>query len=242
LMSGDFYAPIDAAVPHQLFSSSGVITPLVKGMLGFYPSAYDKNIRMEPHFPASWNLVAFHNLRVGNGTLDIQRTRSREQISFRIRSSGLAGFKFDFNPGFEPGALVRQVSLNGKPVPHAETYGEDLHTRIEFPLSGNDSIVIEVAPGLQLLEPAGLPIPGDLNRQAKIIRIAWDRERDRYTLEFEGHGGSSETFLLRMPGRPASVEGARWDGLDADGGLYVEFPGGSPGYVRRTVTIQMAKK
>jgi hypothetical protein len=242
LMSGDFYAPIDAAVPHQLFSSSGVITPLVKGMLGFYPSAYDRSIRLEPHFPEAWNAVTLNNLRVGNGTLDIQRTRSREQISFRIHSSGLGGFKFDFNPGFEAGALVRRVTLNGQPVPHAETYGEDLHTRIEFPLSGNDSIVIDFTPGLQLLAPVGTPIPGDLNRQAKIIRIVWDRERDRYTLELEGRGGSSETFLMRVPGKPATVDGGRWNGLDADGGLFVEFPGGSQDYVRRTVTIQMAKR
>ena len=33
LLSGDFYAPMDTAVPHQLFSSSGVLTPLVLARL-----------------------------------------------------------------------------------------------------------------------------------------------------------------------------------------------------------------
>jgi hypothetical protein len=87
-----------------------------------------------------------------------------------------------------------------------------------------------------------LPIPGDVNQEAKILGIAWDRERDRYTLDLGGCSGSSGSFPVRMPGKPAAVEGARWDGLDVDGALHVEFPAGSPGYVLRTVTIQMGKK
>jgi glycogen debranching enzyme len=242
LLSGDFYAPMDAAVPHQLFSSSGVLTPLVKGMLGFYPAAYEKSIRLEPHLPCRWGLVTINNLKVGSGSLDLQRTRSREEAVFRIPSSGLAGFKLELSPGFEPGALVRKVSVNGKPVPHTETYGEDVHCRIEFQLTGSDVIVFELTPGLQILEPMTAPIPGDRNKQLKILHVSWERERDRYTMDLEGLGGSSYSLQMRMPRKPAKVEGARWEGLEVDGVMTIEFPAASQGYVRRTVILQMTNQ
>jgi hypothetical protein len=242
LLSGDFYAPIDAAVPHQLFSSSGVLTPLVKGMLGFYPAAYEKVIRMEPHLPARWGLVTINNLRVGNGSLDLQRTRAREEAVFRLPSSGLAGFKLELAPGFEPGAQIRRVLVNGKPAPHVESYGEDVHSRVELMLTGNDVVLFDLIPGLQILEPMESVTPGDANRQMKIIRVAWDRGRDRYTIELEGLSGNAHAIEVRAPRKPARIEGARWDGLDADGVLAVEFPAGARGYVRRTVILEMGGK
>ncbi len=242
LLSGDFYAPMDAAVPHQLFSSSGVLTPLVKGMLGFYPAAYEKRIRLEPHLPCRWGLVAINNLKVGGGSFDIQRMRSREEAVFRIPSSGLAGFKLELSPGFEPGALVRKVSVNGKNVLHTETYGEDVHSRTEFLLTGNDTVIFELTPGLQILEPMDTLIPGDTNTHMKIIHVLWQRESDRYSLEVEGRSGSTCALEVRMPRKPAKVDGARWDGLETDGVLTIEFPVAGQAYVRRTVTLLMTNK
>jgi glycogen debranching enzyme len=241
LLSGDFYAPMDTAVPHQLFSSSGVITPLVKGMLGFYPSAHEKTVRLEPHLPVRWNLVTVNNLKVGSGSLDIQRSRSREETAFRITSSGLAGFKMELSPAFEAGAQVRRVLLNGKPVPHVETFGEDLHCRVEFPLTGNDLVFFELTPGLQILEPLAAPVPGITTSQLKILRVSWDRSRDLYSLEVEGLGGASYTLQARVPRQPAKVEGARWEGLETEGFLAIDFPSAPAGHARRTVTLQMSR-
>jgi glycogen debranching enzyme len=242
LLSGDFYAPITAAVPHQLFSSSGVLTPLVKGMLGFYPAAPEKNIRLEPHFPARWGLVTVNNLKAGSGSLDLQRTRSRREVTFRIPSAGLSGFKLELSPGFEAGTQVSKVLVNGKPAVHTETYGEDVHCRIEFLLTGNDTIVFELTPGLQILEPMDAPIPGDANRHMKIIRVGWERESDRYALELEGRSGSTYALEVRLPRKLDKIDGARWDGLETNGVLTIEFPAVSQAYARRTVTLVMAKK
>lgn len=239
LLSGDFYAPMDAAVPHQLFSSSGVLTPLVKGMLGFYPSAYEKKIRMEPHLPVRWGLVTINNLRVGNGSLHLQRMRSREEAIFRIPSAGLAGFRLELSPGFEAGSQVRRVLLNGKPVPCIEAYGEDLHCSVEFQLSGNDVVLYELTPGLQILEPMDAAVPGDSNRQLKVLRVSWDRERDRYTIDLEGHSGNSYSLEARTPRKPARVDGARWAGLETNGALLIEFPSSPQEYMRRTVALEM---
>lgn len=240
LLSGDFYAPMDAAVPHQLFSSAGVLTPLVKGMLGFYPSVYEKTIQLAPHMPARWGSMSIRHLRAGNGSLDLQIMRSREEAVFRIQTS-LSGFRMKLSPGFEAGCQVRSVLLNGKPVQFTEVPGEDVHCNVDFQLSGHDEVYFGLMPGLQVLEPMDAPDPGDASQQLKILRISGDRAGGQYTLELEGHSGRAYVLEMRTPRKIAKVEGARWDGSDIGGALNVEFPPAPQRYVRRTVTIQLTK-
>jgi hypothetical protein len=239
LLSGDFYAPMDTAVPHQLFSSSGVLTPLVKGMLGFSPAAYDKKIRLEPHLPARWSELSVRNLKVGNGSLNLVLARAREEAVFRIQSSQLEGFRLELAPGFEAGAVIRRVMLNGKPVQINEVPGEDLHGSIDFALTGNDVVRIELTPGLQVLEPVDAPSPGDSTQQLKILRIFWDRNNDRYAIDLEGRSGRSYLLEARLPRKPVRIDGGAWSGSDTGGTLKIEFPSASEDYVRRTVTIGM---
>ncbi len=239
LLSGDFYAPMDTAVPHQLFSSAGVLTPLVKGMLGFYPAAYDKVIRLEPHLPARWNAVSVRNLKVGDGSLNVEMTRTREEAGFHIQSSNLAGFNIELSPGFEPGTEVRRVTVNGKPVTSRVIAGEDVHSMVEFTLSANDVVRYELTPGLQILEPVDVPIPGDSSRQLKILRVSWDRAADRFVIDVEGRSGNKYTLELLTPRKPVRVEGAQWEASEHGGKLIIDFPSGSQVYVHHTVTLHM---
>ena len=239
LLSGDFYAPMDTAVPHQLFSSSGVLTPLVKGMLGFYPAVDEKAIRLEPHLPARWNQASVRNLKAGNGSLQLDMSRSPEEASFRIQSSGLAGFRLEFSPGFEAGAQVKRVLLNGKPVQPNCPIAEDLHCLLNFPLGGNDEVRFEMVPGLRILEPDAATAPGDPTRQLKLLHVSWDRNLDRYSIEVEGRSGSAYALEVHTPRRPAGVEGASWKGTGTTGTLTIEFPSGSQEYTRRTILVDM---
>lgn len=242
LLSGDFYAPMDTAVPHQLFSSSGVLTPLVKGMLGFYPAASSKVIRLEPHFPACWNEVSIRNLKVELGSFNISAARGQKEASYRIQSSGLGGFRMEFSPGFELGAQVRGVLVNGKPVqaePAVSIEGGDLHCSVEFPLTGDDTVLYELTPGLQILEPINAPVPGDRPAQLKILRISWDADTDRYSIDLEGRSGKSYALEVRTARKPLKIEGAAWTGTETAGTLTIDFPESSQDYVRRTVLVAM---
>jgi len=240
LLSGDFYAPLDTAVPHQLFSSSSVITPLVKGMLGFYPDVDEKQLRLAPHPPACWPDFSVRNLKAGTGSLHLQFTRTRTEAVFQLESSGLAGLRMDFSPGFEAGAVVHKASLNGKPVSFRDAAGEDdVHPGIEFMMSGDDVIRYQLMPGLQIMEPANPPLPGDPARHLKIIRAAWDRTRDRYTIDLEGRSGSSYPLSLLIPRKPSLVEGGKWEGTETGGTLIIEFLAAAGAYGRRQVILHM---
>jgi hypothetical protein len=145
----------------------------------------------------------------------------------------------EFSPGFEAGAQVRKVTLNGKSMSPNDVFGEDVHSGIKFVLTGDDVVRYELTPGLQVLEPLDLPLPGDTTRQLKITCVAWDRTRDRYTIDLEGRSGSSYTLEVLTPRKPSLVEGARWDGAETGGTLTVEFPAAASKYVRRQVILQM---
>ena len=239
LLSGDFYAPMDTAVPHQLFSSSGVLTPLVKGMLGFYPAVHERTIRLEPHLPVRWNQVSVRNLKAGSGSLHLDMTRTPAEAAFRVASSGLDGFRLEFSPGFEAGAQVKRILLNGKPVEPTCSMAEDLHCDLGFPLSGKDEVRFELIPGLRIVEPDDAPLPGDPSRQLRILHVSWDRNQDRYSIEVEGRSGSTYALEVNTPRKPARVEGAIWRGTETAGTLTIAFPAAAQEYTRRTIVVGM---
>jgi hypothetical protein len=70
LFSGDRSKPVDAAVPHQLFSTSGFVAPLLRGLVGIAPG------RLAPRIPPGWDRLRVENLRHG-GVYDLDWSRRR---------------------------------------------------------------------------------------------------------------------------------------------------------------------
>jgi len=234
LLSGDYHLALDTAVPHQLFSSSAVVTALVKGMLGFYPSAADRVIELEPHLPVRWSRLKVRNLRVGSGSLDLAVRREAETMVFEIDSSGLEGFLLKLSPGLEPGAAVKDVKANGKPLRWTMREAGDLHCDLELRLTGKDEVRIGLVPGVRIVEPLEPAAVGERARQLRIVRVAWDAASKSCRLDLEGRSGASYVIEVLSPERVASVEGARWS---ADGRIDVNFPPSGERYAARTVRV-----
>ena len=70
LFSGDRLKLVDAAVPHQLFSTAGLVAPLLRGLVGREPE------KLSPRIPAGWDRLRVENLRHG-GVYDLDWTRRR---------------------------------------------------------------------------------------------------------------------------------------------------------------------
>jgi hypothetical protein len=239
LLSGDYYIALDTAVPHQLFSSAGVLTPLLKGMLGFYPSAKEKVVELQPHLPARWDEVKVNNLRVGQGAFSFTARRDSADLVYDIDSSGLEGFVLKLSAGLEPGAIVKGAQVNGKAVKPAVQEGEDVHCELEARLSGKDEIRISLVPGLRIMEPLEPAAIGERPRQLKIVRVRWDRGSACYTLDLEGRSGVSSRLQISLPARPAAVEGAAWSGTAESGSLQISFPSSAAEYSARTVRVML---
>ncbi|HJS73092.1 MAG TPA: hypothetical protein VJ921_02310, partial [Vicinamibacteria bacterium] len=70
LLSGDRLKSLDAAVPHQLFSSTGLITPLLRGVVGIGSG------KLFLRIPAGWDRLRVENLRHG-GIYHLEWSRRR---------------------------------------------------------------------------------------------------------------------------------------------------------------------
>lgn len=239
LLSGDYYVAMDTAVPHQLFSSAGTVTALFKGLLGFYPIAADHLIRLTPHMPARWDRLAVRNLQIGGGSLDIEFTRRPEEAVYRIISRDLKDYRIELSPGFETGAVVRRVLYNGKEGSFNTRQMEDVHCDLSLQPTGDDEIRVTLSPGLRILEPALITLPGDSTGAIKILRVAWEPERKTYTLELEGRAGMNYALHVKSGQKPARVVGATWEGSASDGILKVGFPRASGPYSSTTVRLDM---
>jgi len=100
-MSGERAQSLPHTVPHQLFSSSAVINPLVTGMLGMEGDALEGTLMVRPHIPQEWK-VEFDNYRVGESNVSgtIARVRGETRVSLSITGKQL---RVTFSPAFAAG-------------------------------------------------------------------------------------------------------------------------------------------
>ena len=73
LLSGDLLRTVDAAVPHQLFATTGFISTAMRGMVGLQET--DNGLRLSPQLPPGWSFLRVKNLRwrEARGTLEVRR-------------------------------------------------------------------------------------------------------------------------------------------------------------------------
>ena len=94
LFSGDRLRTVDAAVPHQLFATTGFVSTVMRGLVGLQEE--DRLLRLSPQLPAAWSFLRVKNLRWrdARGTLEIRRsadgsltysvTSTRGTLSFEL--------------------------------------------------------------------------------------------------------------------------------------------------------------
>ena len=86
LFSGDRLRSIDAAVPHQLFATTGFMSTLMRGLVGLnaLPAARSTDagparLQLAPQLPAGWGWLKVRNLRWHDVTADVSITRNAER-------------------------------------------------------------------------------------------------------------------------------------------------------------------
>lgn len=236
LYSGALNAWPQEGVPHQGFSTTGVVLPLVRGLLGLAGDALKKELEFGPALPADWRQVAISNWKVGAGTFSLDYERREAKALLRVRSNGAAGFKLVFSPAYGPGTRVLAVTLNGAAMsfkPDTSASGQAVRPWMEIPLADNDTVEVTIEPAPEILPPDPESRAGDVNRGLKIIRTR--REGTTLSLTVEGLAGRSYVLEVANGGRVASVAGGVFDGRT----LTLDFPAGKPGeFTKRDVFIR----
>jgi hypothetical protein len=159
-MSGERAQALPSAVPHQLFSSSAVINPLVSGMLGFDGDGVHRSLTITPHLPQTW-VVEFDRYRVGRSTISGKITRVRGEMRVSMTISG-DPLQLTISPAFALGAKLVSAEVNGsQATAQLESTPSDTHVTLRSAVVSRAEVVIKVSePGEEvplLIKPA----PGD---------------------------------------------------------------------------------
>ena len=68
---------MDAAVPHQLFATTGFASALMRGMVGLEET--DRGLRLAPQLPPGWDFLRLRNLRWRDAAADVEIRREAER-------------------------------------------------------------------------------------------------------------------------------------------------------------------
>ncbi len=186
LLSGDRLTPVDAAVPHQLFSTTGLVAPLLRGLVGIGPG------RISPRIPPGWDRLRVENMRHG-GVYDLdwkRRRLGRETIETMTLTprEGRALPELVVEPALPPGAQL----LGGMQIPWRPKPGREAQT---LSLRYRGGIVVMPAP-----EPLR---PGERSFR---LRILDERIEGRsYVARLQGRRGRSYRLRL-LAAEPTEIE------------------------------------
>jgi len=240
LLSGEYYCPIAASVPHQLFSATGIVLPVIRGMLGLEANAQRKTLDFTPHLPFQWDRVTVHNYSCADSRFDLEYSKNADGISLRIRHNGPSPFRFKFSPALGLASQVRDVQVNG--IAHRFTLEPtryDVHCCVECELRDELQIFIQVHTGIEFDLPLTEPQPGDSSTGLRLID--YEIENSVLKIIFEGKAGQSYDVPMQSGLEIKKILGAE---IAAQGGqrftLKIAFDDAPMHpYVERTVHVTL---
>ena len=236
LLSGSFYQPLDQTVPHQFFATSMLVTPLLRGVVGWRPDAPLGRARLAPQLPPDWPEATVRGLRAGNTTLDVEIhqdwTSAGGWQRAIIRWQG-PRLDLDFVPDVPAGARNRSVTVDGVPTSSTGAVRVEVGRDAPVPegaesegVDQDDVTEIEVRweGGLAVAPPRIDLVPGQRSTGLRIIDLVADD--DGWLLTLEGtRGRDYDVELFGTPIDAAPTDDAASASGRTEGTIRVSFAG-----------------
>lgn len=229
--SGAYYRTMDATVPHQFFATSMLITPLMRGVLGWAPDAPAHRATLAPQLPPDWDRVVVRNLRVGETVLEVEIQRDSLHRGYGVRTRTLSGPPVDLT-------VTLPVPLGAERVAGGYLY-EDTAEDVDVPVSwgphgGTSTLTFTPGEtdGVYSVHDGGLtPAPPRVRlqpgqRSTGLRIVDWVRDGDGWRLDVEGEAGRS--YEMELYGEDFLVVGAE----GAGGELRAAAAPGEPHHLR----------
>ena len=174
VVAGDLFHPEIESVPEQTWSSAGLMTGAVGGLLGLERHALDGALTFAPHLPADWGEVSVRRLRVGASRLDLRMTQDTQAVTLDVRNDG-PPVTLAFVPEIPLGARLIDAEVDGALARVAiERHAQDQHARLSVRVGpGGAHIRIRYAGGVRIA-PLVTPLEaGDRSRNMKVATARW---------------------------------------------------------------------
>jgi glycogen debranching enzyme len=238
LFSGEFFTPLETSVPHQVFSSSPVITCLVRGLFGLKGNALNRDIEFSPSFPGSWKNADIKNFKIGEDVFHFNVQRSESRFVVHIDSQAEETYHLHLSPSVGYGARVISVKVNGEEVEFRteENYGE-VRCAVSLEIAGKTEVEIVSEKSILLDFSPHFPQVGDTTTNMKIIRTQFKNNEMRILVEGLG---TKEYTLSVFTARPV-VSASEAEVADTEGfekKIKIHFIGQKDIYSRKEVIIR----
>jgi glycogen debranching enzyme len=211
LLSGAFFQPFGRSTSHQLWSSSMVITPALRGMFGIDVDALAGSVRLDPHLPGDWDKAEVQRLHVGQsvGSLDYQR----QGQSLVVKVTTISGPAIRLATALKDARIAADgssITFALPPVEVAVPHG--------LPLPGARTSQMKVLSEAATAHSLKLELEADAG---SVVELKLRRNGTKLNVHAEG---AELVSAERSPG------GSNLDSLT------VKFPAGT-GYQQQTVTL-----
>lgn len=189
VLHGEEYKPIGVC-PHQCWSETMVLQPVIEGMLGLKTDALKNILSLSPAFPADWDWVGIKNIKTGDHQVHLSITKTENRIIYEFDHYGPCPIKLYFDPVFPKGTLIRQIKLSG------EMEEVKLNTKVPVAayIKGITKLEYTLENGIEVLPLILDPKPED---ESKDFRIIDDQLMDNeYQISMQGKSGSSINIFI----------------------------------------------
>lgn len=241
LLSGAFYRPLDAAVPHQFFASSMLVSPVLRGMVGWTPDAPRGRAVLAPQLPPSWERLQVSSLRVGESRVTARFSRTATSLTTTLVATG-PPIEITLAPGLPAGARDVRTSVIGARAaassPATTPIPQSLRTATVSVRLTETPVIVTVSwrGGYAIEAPPVRLAVGQRSVGARILDVSAASGAVR--VEVEAPSGST-TDLVVHGARPASVEGGELVAWSGDTGrIRVVIPTDGPASARRTIVLR----
>lgn len=217
LLSGAFFQPFGRSTSHQLWSSSMVITPALRGLFGIRIDAASNTVYLNPHLPADWPGAQVKLLHIGDSICNLAYSREGAELKVHVETVSGKPVLLQAEESREI-AEIKTASASALPPP-SDT--------LRFPL-----------PSVEVSIPHGLPPLGSRTSQLKVL--SQKQEARSMELQLEGEAGTKVELSVRLnrPNLKPQANGAALGPAAANGlqTLTVTFAPGT-GYQQQTVKL-----
>ncbi len=127
LLSGDTYVPFGRSTSHQLWSSTMVIVPVMRGVFGITTDASADALTVNPHLPANWPDATIKNLHLGGQMVQLKMERKQDGLQVTAVSDGPAPTLRSDLAGARPMRKEAHASSLWIPLPALEVVSPIFH-------------------------------------------------------------------------------------------------------------------
>jgi hypothetical protein len=244
-MNGDRYLAGERSVPHQLFSSVGVLVPAVRGLLGLETEGAAASgtgrrvLRFHPQPPANWNSLRFSGYLAGGDRVSGQVTQEPGKTVERLHVDGEDPMTAEAAVPVPLLARVRRVMLNGMPTSfHQNQVGGTNSVEVTFSIKRDADVTVEYDGGVGIVPPSASLLIGNRTTSLKVMSIRVTGP-NRLDLVVAGLAGGSNTLDL------VTTLNVRADGAEVRktaAGCQLVIPFKSTDYATRVVGVSLGPR